>query len=144
MLSAKQFIISNWTVCLINNIIYEYVNSICCHFIHSFTLAKSLNSQPAFVLGLRVTAKRETDEASVLEFTRSSLIVTRRGANPILSLASLIYPYPTDVFLTELKQTSAGILVISIILNCRIAYQGSFNMSQTKRNEPQKSQFASQ
>lgn len=81
-------------------------------------------------------AKMETDEVSALKFKCSPSIITRIGKKPILSFASVIYPYPPAVFLTELKQTSAGVLVISIITNCTLA--------ETKINGPQKGLFVSQ
>lgn len=91
----------------------------------------------------RYIAKRETDEVCALE-VKCSPLITWIGTNPIFSLASVIYPYSPAVFLTEWKQTSAGILVISIILSCTLAYHRSFNMAETKTNGPQNVLFVSQ
>jgi len=43
------------------------------------------------------------------------------------------------VFLAVLEQTSAGILVILIILNCTLAHYETFIMTASKTNEPWKS-----
>lgn len=67
----------------------------------------------------------------------------RIGTNQVSVVASILYAYTTAVF-HAVKQTPAGILVISIILNGTLDYDGSFNLAEIKAKEPHTSPSASQ